>query len=127
MCWDGNKYRGYVDLGDDIDDDSSPMAKDALVFMVVNVNGSWKVPCAYFFVDVLSGAERANLIKVCIEHLSDVGVKVASLTCDGPSCHFKMLSELGARPLDPTHLNSSFPHPLNGSEHVHVFLMSAIC
>ena len=25
----------------------------------------------------------------------EVGVKVISLTCDGPSCHFSMLSELG--------------------------------
>ena len=31
------------------DDDSTPVAKDALVFMVVSVNGLWKVPCAYFF------------------------------------------------------------------------------
>ena len=94
VCWDGSKYRGYVDLGDSIDDDSSPMAKDALVFMVVNVSGSWIVPCAYFLVDGLRGCKRANLVKDCIERLFDVGVVVASLTCDGPSCHFKMLSEL---------------------------------
>ena len=43
--WDGEKFRGYVDIGTGVVDDSLPEAKDALVFMVVCVNGSWKVPC----------------------------------------------------------------------------------
>jgi len=41
----------------------------------------------------------------------EVGVKVISLTCDGPSCHFSMLSELGVN-LNPYNL-TSFPHPHN--------------
>ena len=94
--WDGKKYTGYVDIGNDVNDHNLPVAGDALVFMVVAVDGSWKVPCAYFFINGLSGNERANLVKVCIQRLSDVGVKVTSLTCDGPSCHFSMLSALGA-------------------------------
>ncbi|CAL4130465.1 unnamed protein product [Meganyctiphanes norvegica] len=51
VFWDvhDQKYRGYVDLGYDVNDDSLPHAKDALVFMAVCVNASWKVPCAYFF------------------------------------------------------------------------------
>ena len=32
VSWDGNKYHGYVDIGNGVDDDSSPVAKDALVF-----------------------------------------------------------------------------------------------
>ena len=88
----GKKFTGYVDLRNGINDDSLPIAADALVFMMVSVDDSWKVPCGYFFVNGLSGEERANLVKVCIERLSDVGVKVISLTCDGPSCHFSMLS-----------------------------------
>ena len=40
ISWDGTRFRGYVDIGNEsLDDDSSPVAKDALVFMVV----SWKV------------------------------------------------------------------------------------
>jgi hypothetical protein len=95
VSWDGKKYQGYVDLGNGADDDSLPIAKDALVFMVVSLNSSWKVPCGYFFVDGLSGKERANLVRVCIQRLHDVGVRVTSLTCDGPSCHICMLRELG--------------------------------
>ena len=44
VSWDGKKFRGYVDLGNDVaNDDSAPVAKDALVFMVVEVNETWKV------------------------------------------------------------------------------------
>ena len=49
--WDGKRYRGFADLGTGInDDDSVPEATDALVFMAVSVNSSWKVPCGYFLV-----------------------------------------------------------------------------
>ena len=97
VSWDGKKYNGYVDLGNDVNDDTLPVAVDALVFMVVAADGSWKVPCTYFFIDGLSGNERANLVEVCIQRLSNVGVKVTSLTCDGPSCHFSMCLHLGHR------------------------------
>ena len=79
VSWGGHKYQGYVDLGNGADDDSLPMANDALVFMVVSLNSSWKVPCGYFFIDDLSGKERANLVKVCIQRLHDIGIRVTHL------------------------------------------------
>ncbi len=121
ISWDGKKYHGYVDLGNGVVDDTLPAAKDALVFMVVSLNESWKVPCGYFFMDGLSGAERANLVKVCIQRLHDVGVKVISLTCDGPSCHLSMLSTLGAT-LKPSNMIPYFPHPQNKKEKIYVLL-----
>ena len=77
IAWDGNKFTGYVNIGNGIEDDSKPLAKDALVFMVVCVNASWKIPCGYFFIDGMSGAERANLVNLCIERLFDTGVQVS--------------------------------------------------
>ena len=47
VSWNGKKFAGYVDLGNGINDDSSPVAADALAFMLVSVDGSWKVPCGY--------------------------------------------------------------------------------
>ena len=122
IAWDGKRFRGFVDLGNDVDDDdSAPVAKDALVFMVVNINGTWKVPCGYFLIDGLEGQERANLVRLCIQRLTDTGIKVVSLTCDGPSCHFKMLSELGAA-INPPSLEPNFPNPGNCHEKIHVLL-----
>ena len=121
IWWDGKKYHGYVDLGNGVVDDTLPPAKDALVFMVVSLNESWKVPCGYFFVDGLSGVERANLVKVCIQRLHDVGVKVSALICDGPSCHFSMLSALGAI-LKASNMVPYFPHPQDKKEKMYVLL-----
>ena len=125
VCFDGERFRGYVDIGNEVEDDSLPCAKEALVFMVVCVNSSWKVPCAYFFIDGLSGADRANLIKICIQRLSDIGIRVISVTCDGPQAHFKMFKVLGAT-LDPPNINPSFPHP-NCEESYRVFALFDIC
>lgn len=80
----------------------------------------------YFFVDGLSGIERVNLVKVCIQRLHDVGVKVISLTCDGPSCHFAMLSALGTI-LNASDLVPYFPHPQDKKEKTTSCLMSATC
>lgn len=122
VSWDGYRYRGYVDIGTSTDDnDCNPVAKDALVFMVVAMNSSWKVPCAYFFIDGMTGCERANLIRICVSKLHDVGIVVASLTCDGPSCHFSMFSELGAC-LDPSMMKTYFDNPAIPEKRIHIFL-----
>jgi hypothetical protein len=69
--WNGKQFRGYVDLGTGINDDSLPEATDALVFMAVSVNSGWKVPCGYFLVKGLTGEEKVNLTKECITKLHD--------------------------------------------------------
>ena len=57
---------GYVDLGNEYDDDTNPVATEVLVFMVVSLNASWKLPVAYFLVVGMSGVERANLVHQCL-------------------------------------------------------------
>ena len=57
------EYHGFVDVGNGQQDYSTPLAKDAFVLMVVSVNASWKIPVGYFFVDGMSGSERANVIR----------------------------------------------------------------
>ena len=42
--WDGKRYYSFVDMGTELDDDSIPVAREALVFMVNSVNGSRKLP-----------------------------------------------------------------------------------
>jgi DNA transposase THAP9 len=75
--WDGKKFLGYVDVWFSVDDDSTPVATEALVLTLVCLNG-------YF----LTGDERANIINQCLLKLHDVRVYVTSVTCDGPSCNF---------------------------------------
>ena len=117
---DDKRFRGYVDIGNGTDEnDSSPLT--IAVIKKVAVNGSWIVPCEYFFIDSLNGKERANLVKICFKKLSDVGVNVVSLTCDGLSCHFTMLRELGAC-LKIENRQSHFVHPLDKNKKIYVLL-----
>ena len=101
--------------------DNLPEAKDAMVLMVVCVNEGWKIPVAYFLISGMTGEERANTISECLHWLHAIDVRVISLTCDGPSCHFAMLRALGAS-LRIDNMRPSFPHPADPSQVVHVVL-----
>ena len=67
-------------------------------------------PCSYFLVNDLSGNKKAGLTKECTAKLHNVGVKVVSFTCDGPTSYQSMLKALGAR-LSPDNLQAYFEHP----------------
>lgn len=41
--FDGNKYVGFVNFGNIGENHELPVAKEALVFMLTCVNGSWKI------------------------------------------------------------------------------------
>ena len=79
--WDGmaGKYRGFVDCGTKVDDDSLPEAIDALVFVAVSVYSNWKVPCGCFLVNGLTEEEKANMMKDCPTKLHEVRVKCSCL------------------------------------------------
>lgn len=119
--WDGKKCRGYVDIGNELDDDSNDVATEALVFMLVSLDAHWKIPCGYFLINGLSGKERTNIVKLCLTKLHDAGACVTSLTCDGLRCNFTMLKNLGASLEDRSIMVTSFPHPVTDGR-VYCFL-----
>ena len=54
LSFDGKKYVGGVYLGDGrVGEEEDEMAGDALVFMVVSLNDSWKLPVGYFLINGL--------------------------------------------------------------------------
>ncbi|KAL3176214.1 hypothetical protein MRX96_010534 [Rhipicephalus microplus] len=112
LDWDGKKFRGYVNIGKEVDDDSNAVASEALVFVLVSLDSHWKVPCGYFLINGLSGKERANIVKLCLTKLHETGVHVTSLTCDGLRCNFTMFKDLGAFVEDASAMSTSFPHPV---------------
>ena len=79
------------------------------------------MPCGYFLVNGLTGAEKANLTKECITKLHEVGVKVVSFTCDGPTSHQSMLKLLGAK-LSPDDMQAYFLHPCDPNARINIFL-----
>ena len=72
MC--GEQIMGYVDTGNGVEDDSLPLATNAVVFMLVAIHGSWKVPVAHFMIKSLTGKEQANLVTQCLLKLHEIGV-----------------------------------------------------
>lgn len=51
------------------DGDDIPIAKN--VFLMVDLNGYWRLPVGYLFIDGLSSVERSNLFSKTIELISD--------------------------------------------------------
>ena len=107
-------------MGTSLDDDTLPVAKEALVFMVVALNFSWKILVGYFLIDGLPAAERANVVNKCLTKHHAVGVNVKSLTFDGAASNVAMMKQLGCN-LDLNDLKSHFNHPITETP-VHVFL-----
>ncbi|XP_072401245.1 DNA transposase THAP9 [Diabrotica undecimpunctata] len=94
--WDGTKFHGYVDFGNDLQNDSNDIAKDAFVFMANCVNGSWKIPIGYFFINGLNGTQKANLVNQCLQLIeTETGAHVTSLTFDGATANVAMTHILG--------------------------------
>lgn len=119
--WTGTKFTGYVDIGTNIEGDVLPEAKEVLQFMVVCLNGMWKVPVGYFLLAGLSATEKANLVNRCLGFVQESGVIVTSLTFDGAAVNFKTVENLGADFSDPENLKTSFLHPVT-NDNVHIFL-----
>lgn len=97
LCWDprSQKYYGRVDIGIDIESDCVEVASQCLVFLLNCVNGKWKLPVAYFLITSLSGEQKASLLQICLQKCKEVGVKIISITCDGPAANFSMFDHLG--------------------------------
>lgn len=119
--WDGKRFRGYVDIGTENDDDNLPVATEALVFMVVALDSSWKLPVAYYFIKSMTGQERASVVKECLSKLHNIGINITSLTCDGAAANQSMFTELGAS-LKQDNFQPWFKHPSDNDKTVHIIL-----
>ncbi|KAJ8334003.1 hypothetical protein SKAU_G00413220 [Synaphobranchus kaupii] len=113
------QIHGYVDFGTGEIDNT--VATQAMVLMVVSINESWKIPFVYFLIASITRKEKANIIRESLCRLHAIGVRVVSLTCDGPSQNFAMVRELGAD-LNISNVRPYFPHPEDPTLKVHVLL-----
>lgn len=118
--WDGKHFFGTVNVGAPTDDDSVPLAHEALVFHLVFLQSSWKIPVGYFFVASLNAEQLHGLVKQCISLLHESGISVSSLTCDGTSTNIAMANKLGCK-ITSENIVPTFPHPVT-NESIHFFL-----
>jgi hypothetical protein len=93
--WDGQRYHGFVDMGATIDFASNIEAKEVLVFMLVAINDTWKVPVGYFMINSLNSEQKASLVTQCLALIKECNVVVTNVTFDGCPANFRMASALG--------------------------------
>lgn len=96
--FNGTRNQGYISYGTGLNDDTDtlPLAKEALVIMIVALNSNWKIPIGYFLLNGLSRSEKANLINTALTIVYDTGVLVKTLTFDGAASNISMATTLGA-------------------------------
>lgn len=96
------KFAGYINFGtQEKAGDPLPMAKNAIVIMLNALNMQLTLPVAYFFITTLISEEKAILIATILKTLTNIGVRVISLTSDGLSTNpvtYEMLGALFSQP-----------------------------
>lgn len=118
--WTGDKYEGLVDMDIGMDE-SDQKASQAFVLLVVSLNQGWTLPIAYFFIQSLTGAMKANIINIALQKCHEAGVKIVSLTFDGCKSNISCMKTLGCEVENHENMNTTFQHP--SSDHrVAVFL-----
>ncbi|KAL4714498.1 hypothetical protein ACJJTC_017561, partial [Scirpophaga incertulas] len=107
------RYYGYVDMGFGSSPDNSEEVTDALVFLLVGINTSWKVPFGFFLIHGINSVQKASLVSKALELIHETGIEVKTLTCDGPKVNIGMAEELACC-MDPNNLQTSFLDPISG-------------
>jgi len=95
--WVNDKVYGLVNVGNAVNDENMGYAREVLVFMIVAINESWKVPLGYFFVNSLNSEKKANLINHCLQLLEDCKITVTNITFDCCPTNLTMAKILGCK------------------------------
>lgn len=120
--YDGNEMRGHVDYGTTGDlevqnySENLPLAQSALFFMLVPMTGKrkWKIPLAYFLIDILSPEERANVLLECLWRVYNMGSVAVAVVVDASVSSRQTVESLGISFEDLPCPCTSFPHPADG-------------
>ena len=118
------RMSGFVDMGDGINE--TDVATEALLLMVVGLQGHWKAPIAYYLTKSVSPDTQKVLLVHALEALHEREIRVMCVTMTGHASNISMCNQLGcqlkADPCEP--LQTFFPHPVTGER---VFVMMDAC
>lgn len=109
---------GYVDVG------KGDAADNVIVCMLVCLNGNWKIPISYYFITSLTAQEKRNIVDEALRALHETGVKIVSLTFDGPKCNLSMCNLLGANLNIDQKMQNYFYHPITNEP---IFIILDAC
>ncbi|XP_013371627.1 PREDICTED: DNA transposase THAP9 [Chinchilla lanigera] len=126
LQWDpsSQSLQGFMDFGlGKLDADEMPLATETVLLMGVGIFGHWRVPLGYFFVNRASGYLQAQLLRLTIGRLSDIGVIVLAVTSDATAHSIQMAKALGIR-MDGDNIKCTFQHPSSSSQQIAYFFDS---
>ena len=126
--WDAenDRYSGFVDHGGKVqNDESTKLASEALVFLLVGTRTQWKCPIAYFLANKMSAKDQAKLVSTSLEKAAKAGLKVWSVTADGTAVNLRTFELLGCN-FDGSYdqMTTSIIHPTTGEQ---VFIILDPC
>ena len=91
-------YEGFVDYGEGISAfDPDKIATEALVFMLVGLQGHWKIPIGYVLCNSINATNLVCLISIALQLASSHGIDIHSITCDGAFTNFDAMRSLGCK------------------------------
>ncbi|EHA97942.1 THAP domain-containing protein 9 [Heterocephalus glaber] len=126
LQWDpsSQSLQGFMDFGlGKLDADETPLATETVLLMAVGIFGHWRMPLGYFFVNRASGYLQAQLLRLTIGKLSDVGVTVLAVTSDATAHSVQMAKALGIH-MDGDNIKCTFQHPSSSSQQIAYFFDS---
>lgn len=115
------KISGFINFGTQEDDgDPLPIAKNAIVIMLNALNMQLTIPIAFFFITTLIAEEKAILVATVLKALTDIGVRVVSMTSDGLYSNPATFEILGLN-TDETNSISPYFRNQDTDERIYVF------
>ncbi|XP_007945029.2 DNA transposase THAP9 [Orycteropus afer afer] len=126
LQWDPSSHhlQGFIDFGlGKFDADETPLASETILLMAVGIFGHWRTPLGYFFVNRASGYLQAQLLRLAIGKLSDIGITVLAVTSDATAHSVQMAKALGIC-IDADNMKCTFQHPSSSSQQIAYFFDS---
>uniref|UniRef100_A0A2K6M8J0 THAP domain containing 9 n=1 Tax=Rhinopithecus bieti TaxID=61621 RepID=A0A2K6M8J0_RHIBE len=126
LHWDPSSHslQGFMDFGlGKLDADETPLASETVLLMAVGIFGHWRTPLGYFFVNRASGYLQAQLLRLTIGKLSDIGITVLAVTSDATAHSVQMAKALGIH-IDGDDMKCTFQHPSSSSQQIAYFFDS---
>ena len=89
------RMSGFVDMGDGMNE--TDVATEALVFMVVGLQGHWKAPIGYYLTKSVTPDTQKVLLVHALEALHAREIRVMCVTMDGHASNVSMCNQLGCQ------------------------------
>uniref|UniRef100_A0ABD2WY43 THAP domain-containing protein 9 n=1 Tax=Trichogramma kaykai TaxID=54128 RepID=A0ABD2WY43_9HYME len=99
VSWNSStqKFEDLIDVGRPTEgQDNEEQAANALVFMLVCINGYFKIPIAYYLINALNGDQKSSLVLEILDECYVHTVDVRNLTFDGASSNMNTVEKLCA-------------------------------